>query len=77
MGYIQLDEDLIKELEEVTYEKFHKIGNLIPIDELENTFKDLLHEIDRLKEKNQDLVNVIQNEGHKDKYEYWGEVVYK
>lgn len=51
MGYIELDEKIIKEVEEVTFEKFHKIGNLIPLEEIEGTIEDLLCEIDRLKEQ--------------------------
>ena len=51
MGYIELDEKIIKEVEEVTFEKFHKIDNLIPLEEIEGTIEDLLCEIDRLKEQ--------------------------
>lgn len=54
MGYIELDEKIIKEVEEVTFEKFHKIGNLIPLEEIEGTIEDLLCEIDRLKEQLED-----------------------
>ena len=54
MGYIELDEKIIKEVEEVTFEKFHKIGNLIPLEEIEGTIEDLLYEIDRLKEQLED-----------------------
>lgn len=54
MGYIELDEKIIKEVEEVTFEKFHKIGNLIPLEEIEGTIENLLCEIDRLKEQLED-----------------------
>ena len=54
MGYIELDEKIIKEVEEVTFEKFHKIGNLIPLEEIEGTSENLLCEIDRLKEQLED-----------------------
>ena len=54
MGYIELDEKIIKEVEEVTFEKFHKIGNLIPLEEIEGTIEDLLCEIDILKEQLED-----------------------
>lgn len=54
MGYIELDEKIIKEVEEVTFEKFHKIGNLIPLEDIEGTLEDLLCEIDRLKEQLED-----------------------
>ena len=54
MGYIELDEKIIKEVEEVTFEKFHKIGNLIPLEEIEGTIEDLLCEIDKLKEQLED-----------------------
>lgn len=54
MGYVELDEKIIKEVEEVTFEKFHKIGNLIPLEEIEGTIENLLCEIDRLKEQLED-----------------------
>ena len=54
MGYIELDEKIIKEVEEVTFEKFHKIGNLIPLEEIEGTIENLLCEIDILKEQLED-----------------------
>jgi len=68
MGYIELDEKIIKEVEEVTFEKFHKIGNLVPMEEIESTLEDLLSEIDRLKEQLEE-----KEDNYKDKYEYWGE----
>ena len=69
MGYIELDEKIIKEVEEVTFEKFHKIGNLIPLEEIEGTIEDLLCEIDRLKEsfkkisqKRKDIIEISDEE---------------
>lgn len=61
MGYIELDEKIIKEVEEVTFEKFHKIGNLIPLEEIEGTIENLLCEIDRLKEKLEDEIEQREN----------------
>lgn len=61
MGYIELDEKIIKEVEEVTFEKFHKIGNLIPLEEIEGTIEDLLCEIDRLKEQLEDEIEQREN----------------
>ena len=61
MGYIELDEKIIKEIEEVTFEKFHKIGNLIPLEEIEGTIENLLCEIDRLKEKLEDEIEQREN----------------
>lgn len=52
--FIQIDEEVIKKVEEVTFEKFHKVGNLIPAEEVEGAFEDLLCEIDRLKEELED-----------------------
>lgn len=52
--FIQIDEEVIKKVEEVTFEKFHKVGNLIPAEEVESTFEDLLNEIERLKEQIED-----------------------
>ena len=61
MGYIELDEKIIKEVEEVTFEKFHKIGNLIPLEEIEGTIENLLCEIDRLKEQLEDEIEQREN----------------
>ena len=61
MGYIELDEKIIKEVEEVTFEKFHKIDNLIPLEEIEGTIEDLLCEIDRLKEQLEDEIEQREN----------------
>ena len=56
MGYMELNEKIIKEIEEITFERFHKIGNLVPLDEIESTLEDLLTEIDRLKEELEDEI---------------------
>ena len=61
MGYIELDEKIIKGVEEVTFEKFHKIGNLIPLEEIEGTIENLLCEIDRLKEQLEDEIEQREN----------------
>ena len=61
MGYIELDEKIIKEVEEVTFEKFHKISNLIPLEEIEGTIENLLCEIDRLKEQLEDEIEQREN----------------
>ena len=61
MGYIELDEKIIKQVKEVTFEKFHKIGNLIPLEEIEGTIENLLCEIDRLKEKLEDEIEQREN----------------
>ena len=61
MGYIELDEKIIKEVEEVTFEKFNKIGNLIPLEEIEGTIEDLLCKIDRLKEQLEDEIEQREN----------------
>ena len=61
MGYIELDEKIIKEVEEDTFEKFHKIGNLIPLEEIEGTIENLLCEIDRLKEQLEDEIEQREN----------------
>lgn len=69
MGFIELDGKIIKEIESITFEKFHKIGNLVPLEDIESAFKDLLCEIERLKEK---LVDEIEQreEYYKPKSEY-------
>lgn len=52
--FIQIDEEVIKKVEKVTMERFNKVGNLIPAEEVEGAFEDLLCEIDRLKEELED-----------------------
>ena len=51
MGYIELNEELIKDIEKETTSKFRKIGNLVPLEEIESTLEDLMVEIHRLQEQ--------------------------
>lgn len=54
MGYIELDEEILKSVERETGVTCKKIGNLISLEDVEPLFEDLLYEIDRLKEQLED-----------------------
>ena len=51
MGFVEINEEIIKEIEKVTLDRFHRVGNLVPLEEIEEAFRDLLIEIDKAQEK--------------------------
>lgn len=56
MGYVEIDEKIIDKIEKITMAKFKRVGNLIPLEEIEDAFNDLLLEIDRIQEELDDEV---------------------
>lgn len=67
--YIELDKKLIEDIEKITMETFDKKDNLIPAGNIEETLKNLLHEIDKLKEQIEDEIEQRENY-YKPKSEY-------
>lgn len=61
MGYIQIDEEILKSVERETGTTCKKIGNLISLEDVEPLLEDLLNEIDRLKEQLEDEVEQREN----------------
>lgn len=73
MGYVEIDEKIIEEVEKVLGEKFERKGNLLKLEDIEDTLKDLLIEIDRKQEELEDEIE--QREEYykpKSKYEITG-----
>lgn len=64
-----MEEKIIEQVEKVTGNTFNKKGNLIPVEEIEPTFEDLLCEINSLKEKIEDEIEQRENY-YKPKSEY-------
>ena len=59
--YLELKQDLIDEIEEITCTDYERKGDYIPAENIENMIKDLLYEIDRLSEKIEDMENDIRD----------------
>lgn len=59
--YLELKQDLIDKIEEITCTDYERKGNYIPAENIENIIKDLLYEIDRLNEKIEDMENDIRD----------------
>ena len=68
MGYIELNEELIKDIEKETTSKFRKIGNLVPLEEIESTLEDLMVEIHRLQEELEDTNEELDE--YKERYTF-------
>lgn len=69
MGYVEIDEKIIEEVEKVLGEKFERKGNLLKLEDIEDTLKDLLIEIDRKQEQLEDEIEQ-REEYYKPKSEY-------
>lgn len=59
--YLELKQDLIDKIEEITCTDYERKGDYIPAENIENMIKDLLCEIDRLNEKIEDIENDIRD----------------
>lgn len=59
--YLELKQDLIDKIEEITCTDYERKGDYIPAENIENMIKDLLYEIDRLNEKIEDMENDIRD----------------
>lgn len=59
--YLELKQDLIDKIEEITFTDYERKGDYIPAENIENMIKDLLCEIDRLNEKIEDMENDIRD----------------
>ena len=59
--YLELKQDLIDKIEEITCTDYERKGDYIPDENIENMIKDLLCEIDRLNEKIEDMENDIRD----------------
>ena len=59
--YLELKQDLIDKIEEITCTDYKIKGDYIPAENIENMIKDLLCEIDRLNEKIEDMENDIRD----------------
>lgn len=59
--YLELKQDLIDKIEEITCTDYERKGDYIPAENIENMIKDLLCEIDRLSEKIEDMENDIRD----------------
>ena len=59
--YVELKEEVIKDVEEVLGERFHRKGNLVPIAEINDTLRDLLIEIDKKQEDLDDEIEQRKN----------------
>jgi len=73
MGYVEIDERLLKGIKDLTITNYEEKGNFVPIESIEPMLEDLMCEIDRLKEKLEDEVE--QREEYykpKSKYELTG-----
>ena len=53
--YIEIDEEIIKKVEEITITDYEARGNLVPAENIESMIEDLLAEIDSLNEKIEDM----------------------
>ena len=59
--YLELKQDLIDKIEEITCTDYERKGDYITAENIENMIKDLLYEIDRLNEKIEDMENDIRD----------------
>lgn len=59
--YLELKQDLIDKIEEITCTDYERKGDYIPAENIESMIKDLLCEIDRLNEKIEDMENDIRD----------------
>lgn len=59
--YIELKEELIKEIERIKMEKLEKKGDLILAEDIEGIIEDLICEIHRLNEKVEDEIEQREN----------------
>ena len=59
--YIELKEELIKEIERIKMEKLEKKGDLILAEDIEEIIEDLICEIHRLNEKVEDEIEQREN----------------
>lgn len=59
--YLDLKQDLIDKIEEITCTDYERKEDYIPAENIENMIKDLLYEIDRLNEKIEDMENDIRD----------------
>ncbi len=54
-AFCEIDEKIIKKIEQVTLTDTEAKGNMVPIENIQSIFEDLLYEIDRLYEQIEDL----------------------
>lgn len=53
--YIEIDEEIIKKVEEITITDYETKGDLVPGEHIEQMIENLLNEIDSLNEKIEDM----------------------
>lgn len=59
--YLELKQDLIDKIEEITCTDYERKGDYIPAENIDSMIYDLLCEIDRLNEKIEDMENDIRD----------------
>lgn len=59
--YLRIDEDLYKEISDITMTNYEKVGDFLPYDSIIPMFEDLLAEIHHLEEKYEDLENDLES----------------
>ena len=59
--YLELKQDLIDKIEEITCTDYERKGDYIPAENIDIMIYDLLCEIDRLNEKIEDMENDIRD----------------
>lgn len=63
MTYVEIEnEKMLKEIEDLTSTNYERKGNLLPTESVEPMLEDLMIEIERLKEKVEDLEEDIEEE---------------
>lgn len=51
MGFVEIDENTLKQVKQITLTNYENIGVFVPIDAIQPMIEDLLHEIERLEEQ--------------------------
>lgn len=66
--YCKIDEKVIKEIEKETLTDTEAEGDLIPVENVESIFEDLLNEIHVLREKLEDIEEAKNDNDHYEDY---------
>lgn len=59
--YLKIDEEKMKEIQEITQTDYELLGEFLPVDSVDNIIDDLLCEIHHLQEKIQDMEQNIED----------------